>query len=59
MSERSTLIAVLIALYLGSRIPTDIGEIAFYGLLGAGWVAVLIWTVIAWRRGEKVFFWQS
>lgn len=59
MNERSTIVTVLTALYLGSRIPADIGEGAFYGLLGLGWAAVLIWTAVAWRRGEKVFIWQD
>ena len=58
MTERSTLFVVLISLYLGSRIPTSIGDKAFYPLLGVGWAAYLIWTVVAWRRGEKVFIWQ-
>lgn len=59
MTERATLFVVLIALYLGSRIPDDIGKTAFYGLLGVGWVAFAIWTLVAWRRGEKVFIWQT
>jgi len=58
MNERSTLVTILTALYLGSRIPADIGEGAFYRLLGLGWVVVAIWTAVAWRRGEKVFIWQ-
>jgi hypothetical protein len=58
MTERSTLFVVLTALYLGSRIPYAIGENAFYALLGVGWAAFLMWTVVAWRRGEKVFTWQ-
>lgn len=59
MTERSTLISTLVALYLGSRIPDDIGKEAFYALLGLGWVVVLAWFAIAWLRGEKVFFWQN
>jgi hypothetical protein len=59
MTERSTLVVVLTALYLGSRIPENIGESAFYALLGMGWAAVLAWAVIGWRRGEKVFIWQN
>jgi hypothetical protein len=49
----------LTALYLGSRISAGVGEGVFYGFLAAGWMAVLVWTFIAWRRGEKVFIWQS
>jgi hypothetical protein len=59
MHERSTLMIILVALYLGSRIPPDIGEGEFYACLCAGWAAAIIWTIIAWRRGEKVFIWQS
>lgn len=59
MTERSTLVTALTALYLGSRIPNDIGESAFYALLGVGWAGVLAWTVIAWRRDEKIFIWQN
>jgi hypothetical protein len=59
MSKRSSLMAILTALYLGSRIPADLRDGPFYALLGVGWAAVLIWTIIAWRRGELVFMWQN
>lgn len=59
MTERSTLIAILTALYLGSRIPDDIGKGAFYALLGLGWAVAFAWIAIAWFRGEKVFIWQN
>ena len=59
MTGRNSLFVVLTVLYLGSRIPEDIGKNAFYALLGVGWVAFVIWTLVAWRRGEKVFIWQS
>lgn len=59
VNERSSLILVLIALFLGSRLPENIGEGPFRLILGVGWVAVIIWTIIAWRRGEQVFIWQN
>ena len=53
MTGRSTLIAILMALYLGSRMPEGIGEGLFYALLGVGWAAVIVWTFVAWRRGDE------
>ncbi len=59
MTERSTLMLCLIALYLGSSIPEKAGEGVFYAILGLGWAVYLVWTVAAWRRGEKIFIWQE
>jgi hypothetical protein len=58
MSERSTLLTVIMALFLGSRIPQDIGEGAFHALLWTGLAVVFAWSIVAWRKGEVVFIWQ-
>ncbi len=58
MTERSALMLSLIALYLGSTIPAKTGEGAFYAALALGWTIYLVWTFVAWHRGEKIFIWQ-
>ncbi|MEG3155029.1 hypothetical protein [Sphingomonas sp. RB1R13] len=59
MKRADKLISILASLYLGHRIAESIGNRAFYVALAVGWIVVIIWTIVAWRRGEIVFVWQK
>ena len=59
MSERVAATSALVALHLGSRFDDLLGKDLFNGLLFLGWAVVIVWTVLAHRRGERVFIWQK
>jgi hypothetical protein len=50
---------MLLGATVGYRAAGAVGEDAFYAILGIGWLVLIIWTIVAYRRGESVFIWQS
>ena len=59
MNERTNFILALMCLSLGYSLSDKIGENAFLFIIGVGLVVAIIWSIIAYRRGEPVFIWQK
>jgi hypothetical protein len=59
ISERNSLLCILLGAILGHRAAGSFGEGAFEALVGFGLLVLIIWTIVAYRRGEPVFIWQK
>ncbi|MBH5322733.1 hypothetical protein [Aurantiacibacter sediminis] len=59
MSSRDQLFLTVMALMLGARFSDWMGPALFNSLIIVGFAFVLVWAIIDYRNGEKVFIWQS
>ncbi|RHW16359.1 hypothetical protein D1610_16105 [Sphingomonas gilva] len=59
MSNRETLVIILMSAFLGFKLADEAGRSTLFVVLGLGWAVVVILTVLAYRRGERVFIWQK
>ena len=53
------MLVILLSLNFGSHMPEWLGTDAFSALLLFGLVIWVVWSVVAYRRGERVFIWQK
>ena len=58
MNQCHAFLLMLMGIYIGATAKDRVGEDTFVVLLLIGLLVYFGWSVIAYRRGERVFIWQ-
>jgi hypothetical protein len=59
VSNRELLLAVIVVAMITDKWAPKIGEDAFASLLVVGFIGYVVWTAVAYNRGDLVFWWQK